>query len=146
MKKLVAAAFLFLTPLALFAQNRFDAEQFSRALSVPGLLFVIYLIYLFILTIIRSHLDHKLRTKMIEKGVPETIVEQFLQPRNRDIKAQALKWALLLAGAGAGLTIVYYTLPLNVHSVGIMAFCLALSFLGYFYYLKQSGNNSSDNK
>lgn len=148
MKKIVTGTALFLAPLALFAQgnNRLDARQFSEFLTVPGILFVIYLIWLFILTIIRWHLDHRLRSKLVEKGVSEKVVEQFLEPRNKDIKAQALKWALVLAGAGIGLTIVYYTLPLNIHSIGIMAFSISLSFLGYFYYLKQSGNNSSDIK
>jgi hypothetical protein len=141
MKKLITGAVTVFVPFVLFAQGNSPAirpDQFSEYLTVPGILFVIYLIWLFILTIIRWHLDHRLRSKLVEKGVSENIVQQFLQPRNRDIKAQALKWALVLAGAGMGLTIFYYTLPLNIHSIGIMAFCLALSFLGYFYYLKQS--------
>lgn len=142
MKKIVAGTALFLVPLALCAQpDRLNSREFSDFLTVPGILFVIYLIWLFILTIIRWHLDHRLRAKLIEKGVSETIVEQFLQPRIKDIKAQALKWALILAGVGVGLMVVYYTLPLDIHSFGIMAFSLALSFLGYFYYLKQTGAN-----
>jgi hypothetical protein len=77
---------------------------------------------------------------MVEKGVSENVVERFLQPTNRDVKSMAIKWFLILAGIGVGLTVISFSMPLGIHSLAIMAFSLALSFLGYFYFIKQSGN------
>jgi hypothetical protein len=54
---------------------------------------------------------------------------------NRNVN---IKWFAVLTGLGAGLTIIYYTLPFGIHSLAIMAFCIAASFLAYFFFLKYS--------
>jgi hypothetical protein len=74
--------------------------------------------------------------KMIDKGVSDKVVEQFLKPNRKDVKSQAIKWFLVLAGIGVGLTFTSIFLPVGVHSVAIMAFSLGLSFFVYYTYLK----------
>jgi Zn-dependent protease with chaperone function len=76
----------------------------------------------------------------VDKGVPENIASSILQTNSKESRHINIKWFALLAGIGAGLTIVNYTLPLGIHSLAIMMFSISLSFLGYFFYLKLSGN------
>lgn len=82
--------------------------------------------------------DHRLKSKLIEKGVPENVVVQFLQTASNDSKTQAMKWFLVLTAIGLALTIINFTEPLGFHSVAIMAFCIALSFLGYYFFLRKT--------
>ena len=142
MKKLLAAAIIFFTPFALRAQEdlrlgggiKIDREY----VRIIATVFVLYLIITFIITIIKSILDFRLKSKMVDKGVSDTVVEQFLQPQNRDAKTQAIKAFLILAGIGVGLTAISFTIPIGIHSFAIMAFSIALSFLGYFLYIRKS--------
>jgi hypothetical protein len=97
----------------------------------------------FILAIIKTILDFRLKSKMVDKGVSDKVVEQFLQPQNRDAKTQAIKAFLILAGIGVGLTAINFTSPIGIHSFAIMAFSIALSFLGYFYFIKRSEADSA---
>jgi hypothetical protein len=136
MKKISMIFLLSCSPFALLAQNS-EGEVVREFLHIGAVLLAVYMLYSIIIVIIKTSLDHKLKSKMVEKGVSENVAEQFLRPRNTDITAQAFKWALMLAGAGVGLTLVYYTLPVDIHSIAIMAFSLAFSFLMYFLYLKK---------
>jgi len=143
MKKIASLIMVFTTPFVLNAQQNFNL---GNGINVPDEVFkicasilVLYLIITFIIAIIRSFLDFRLKSKMVDKGVSEKVVDQFLQP-SRDSKAQAIKAFLILASIGIGLGIINYTLPFGFHSIAIMAFSLSIAFLGYFYYLKQSGN------
>ena len=140
MKKITTLVMIFSTPFILQAQSRnlgngifVDDEVFKVSASI----LVLYLFITFILAIIRSFLDFRLKSKMVDKGVSEKIVDQFLQP-GKDSKAQAIKAFLILAATGIGLAIINYTLPLGFHSIAILAISLSLAFLGYFYFLKQS--------
>ena len=83
-------------------------------------------------------MDNRLKARMIEKGVSDKVVEQLLQPDGKDVKGQAMKSFLLLSGIGLGLTIINFFLPIGIHSIAIMSFSIALSFLGYYYFLKRS--------
>jgi len=141
MKKTITIAIILFGPLAINAQNYVmpDGRNFSREfIDIPAIILVVYLISTVILTIIKLILDHRLKSRMIEKGVSENVAEQFLQPTNKDSKNLAVKWFLILTGIGIGLTMICFFLPIGIHSVAIMAFSIALSFLGYFYFLKQS--------
>lgn len=112
----------------------------SELIKIGASILVLYLLTVFILSIIRTILDYRLRSKMVEKGVSDQVVEQFLRPGNKDAKTQAIKSFLLFLGIALGLTIINFTLPFGIHSIAIMAFSISLGFLVYFYYLKNSGN------
>lgn len=150
MKKRIIFAIVLLAPMALSAQDNYhftEGSSFSRQLfEIPAVLAGAYIFVYFIITIIKLILDNRLKFKMIEKGVPDKVVEQILQPTRTNAKSQALKWALILAGTGLGLGFVSATRPFGIHSIAIVSFCLALSFLGYFSYIKRSENNNKESK
>jgi hypothetical protein len=143
MKKIITIAAIICAPFLLNAQDSMrlpDGRYISRELlNIPAVLLVVYLLSTFILNILKWILDYRLKSKLVDKGVSETVVGQFLRPAKSDARTQSIKSALVLFGLAAGLIIVNYTLPLGIHSIAIMAFCLAAAFLGYFYYLRQSG-------
>ena len=141
MKKLIAAAIIFFTPFVLHAQDIQFGDRIQikdEYVRIIAGIFVLYLVITFLITIIKSILDFRLKSKMVDKGVSDTVVEQFLQPQNKDAKTQAIKAFLILAGIGVGLTAIYFTIPLGIHSFAIMAFSIALSFLGYFFFIRRS--------
>jgi len=144
MKKRLSFSIVLLMPLVLSAQDNYhfsEGNSFSRQLfEIPATLLGAYIFVYFIISIVRLILDNRLKFKMIEKGVSDKVVEQILQPTRTDASGQALKWFLVLAGLGIGLGIVSATRPFGIHSIGIIAFFLALSFLGYFLYMKRSEN------
>lgn len=141
MKKILSAVSIVLLPFLSLAQDmNFGNETrvSSEFIRIAAMILVLYLLISFILTIIRSFLEFRLKSKMIDKGVTDKVVEQFLQPGSRDIKTQAIKAFLLLAGIGVGLTAISLTLPVGIHSFAIMAFSLAASFLGYYFFILRS--------
>ena len=144
MKKRLLIAIILFAPFAGNAQSLYEmpnGRTFSRQLfEIPSMMLIFYLITVFILTIIKLILDHRLKMKMIDKGVSDKLAEQFLQPNKKDDKIRTIKWFFVLAGIGVGLTLTSIFLPVGVHSVAIMAFSLALSFIGYYKYLKRGQN------
>ncbi len=142
MKKIATLSSILLISVAANAQGDFetfrDREFNFDFLHTTGVLIGIFLFTSFFLAIIRLFLDSRLKSKMIEKGVSETVVEQFLQPTNRDSKSVAIKWFLILACIGLGLSLVNMTLPIGIHSIAIMAFSISLSFLGYYFFIKKA--------
>ena len=54
------------------------------------------------------------------------------------ILKRIFKWFAMLAGTGVGLTLVNYTMPLGVHSIAIMSFSIAASFLGYYLFIRKT--------
>jgi hypothetical protein len=83
-------------------------------------------------------MEYRLKNKIVERGIPENVASSILQTNPKEDRNTNIKWAAILAGLGAGFTIIYYTLPLGIHSLAIMAFSVAASFLSYFFFLKQS--------
>lgn len=106
--------------------------------NIGATIFVIILVMIFVLSILKRMLDYRLKNKIADKGVSEIIASSILQSDSKEDGAINIKWFSILAGIGVGLTIVNYTLPLGIHSLAIMSFSIALSFLGYHYYLKRS--------
>ena len=106
--------------------------------AMLGTLAGMYIVVSFILAVTRSIQEYRLKSKLIEKGVSDKVVEQFLQPGPKDTRSQIIKWFMILAGLGVGLTIISMTLPLGIHSMAIMSFSIALSFLGYYFFTRKS--------
>ncbi len=138
MKKIIIIAGTIAAPIIANAQNN-EASDFDKEIfRIGATIFVVGLFMIFILGIIKRVMDYRLKNKIVEKGIPENIASSILQTNPKEDRNINIKWFSILTGLGAGLTIVYYTLPLGIHSLAIMAFCVAVSFLGYFFFLRQS--------
>ena len=145
MKKIVSIVTVLTIPFLSNAQSissLIGDQDISRSMVA---ILVLYLAGVFTLAMIKAIQDYRLKFKMMEKGVSERVIEQFLQPATRkDAKQQSIKWFLVLAAIGLGLTIVNFTLPLGIHSVAIMAFSISLSFLGYYFFIRKSDNKGNE--
>jgi hypothetical protein len=114
-----------------------SGDVFEDVFNISATIFVVILVMIFILSILKRMLDYRLKNKIADKGVSEIIASSILQSDTREDGAINMKWFSILAGIGIGLTIINYTLPLGIHSLAIMSFSIALSFLGYHYYLQR---------
>ena len=97
---------------------------------------VIGLLVLLAIYLTKFILEYRLKNKIIDRGISEQLAASILEKNNSSKKDDSIKWVLLLTGIGTGLIVSYYTTPLNMHSLAIMAFSIASSYLGYFFYLK----------
>ena len=142
MKKILITAVLAVAPMSVYAQSfgqmSFDTEVFR--MSAP--IFAIGLFMFFILAILTRILDHRLKNKIVEKDIPENVIASLFNSDPKENRNINVKWFAILAGIGAGLTIVSYTLPLGIHSLAIMAFSISAGFLGYFFFLKKSDEST----
>lgn len=143
MKKVLTVAMAFFGVIAANAQGGYTSMEDSingEVFRVCATIFVVLAFMVFILAIIKRILEYRLKNKIVDKGIPENIVSSILQTNTSESGNMNIRWFAILAGLGAGLTIVNYTLPLGIHSLAIMSFCIAISFLGYFFYLKKTGS------
>jgi len=91
-------------------------------------------IYIFI----KLLLDNRIKNKLLDKGAPDDLARQLLQPAIKNDKTAAIKWICILTGLGIGLLIADYTQPFGIHSLAIMCLSLAASLLGYFAFIRYS--------
>jgi hypothetical protein len=138
MKKMISLGIMMATPILAMAQPVNAPEIDKDIFNICASIFVVGLFMIFILTILKRIMDYRIKNKIVEKGVPENIVSSILETHPAENRNINIKWFAILAGIGAGLTLIYYTLPLGIHSLAIMFFCVAASFLGYFFFLKYS--------
>lgn len=135
MKKLITTVTVLHAVIAANAGDGYNEEIFQICAAI----FVMLAVMAFILAFLKKILEHRLKNKILDKGIPENLVTSLLQtdtPRNE--KHVNIKWFAILAGIGAGLLLVYYTKPLDIHSLAIMAFSISLGFLGHYLFLKNS--------
>ena len=137
MKKIITTVFVVLGMFVANAQenNGIDHDIFEAC----AVIFVILAIMFFILAILKRIFEYRLKNKIVEKGIAENIASSILQTTPDEGIHTNIKWFAILAGLGAGLMIVNYTQPLGIHSLAIMAFSISFSFLGYYFFIKQSG-------
>ncbi len=138
MKKIIKATILLLAPLAINAQGEYNPEN-AKIFEICATLFAVILFMAFLLAILKWILEHRLKNKIIDKGVSEHLVASVLQTTTKESGNANIKWFAILAGIGAGLMIVNYTLPLGFHSLAIMFFSTSASFLGYYLFVKKTG-------
>jgi hypothetical protein len=142
MKKIITTLTVLLAAFAVNAQDdknpgrymQIDDEVFRISASI----FVLSLFMIFILTILKRFFEYRLKNKIVDKGISENIASSILRTNVTDDRHINIKWFAILAGIGAGLTIINYTQPLGIHSLAIMAFSISLSFLGYYIFTRQS--------
>lgn len=92
---------------------------------------------LLVVALTKLILTNKIKNKIIDKGIPEQLAISILEKNSTNKKDESIKWTLILLGIGIGCIICFYTLPLHIHSLAIMAISIAASQLGYFFYLKK---------
>jgi drug/metabolite transporter (DMT)-like permease len=141
MKKIASILIIMISPLVASAQDRFLGYDFRLNMEVfrtCSIIFLIALVMIFVLSVLKRFLEFRIKNKIIERGVNENLVSSILKPNTREDGSVNFKWFSMLAGMGIGLTMVNYTLPLGIHSLAIMSFSMAASFLGYHYFLKRA--------
>jgi len=137
MKKLTKTILMLLAPFVIYAHDGdpvIDGEIFRTGAAI----LVVILFMAFFLAIMKWILENRLKNKIIDKGVSENLVASVLQTATKENGNANIKWFAILAGIGAGLTIVNFTLPLGIHSLAIMFFSTAASFLGYYFFIKKT--------
>jgi len=142
MKKIITFVPAGFVAMAVNAQDnypRINDGMSEEVFRICATIFVVLAFMVFILAILKGIFEYRLKQKIVDKGIPENIISFLLKDKGEGRNIN-IKWFAILAGLGAGLTIVNYTLPLGIHSLAIMTFSIAFSFLGYFFYLKKSGN------
>lgn len=153
MKKLFVSIFSFTSIAIVFGQDAISkipappqlsmddeiAHSLENYSSIEILLplFAIALVVTMAIQITRYVLDYRLKNKIIDRGISEQIASSLLEKSVTDKKEDSIKWAFLLLGLGGGLTVAYQTMPLDIHSLAIMAFSLGLSYLAYYLYLRK---------
>jgi hypothetical protein len=137
MKKIITTVVATIGIITVHAQGN---SEFDRSnINTIAAIFVMLAIMGFILAIIKKIIDYRLKNKIVDKGISENIASSILQTTPHEGINANIKWFAILAGIGAGLMIVNYTKPLGFHSVAIMAFSISLSFLGYYFFIRQAG-------
>lgn len=141
MKKTILLAMISPLPFVSNAQQNFSENNVHlnmEVVRIASTILVIVLVMIFVLSLLKRMLEYRIKNKIADKGIPESLASSILQPNTKEDGSVNFKWFSILAGMGAGLTIVNYTLPLGIHSLAIMSFSIAASFLGYHYFLKRS--------
>ena len=143
MKKIITTIPVIFFAFTVNSQDNNNLQQNTQldheVFNICATIFVVALFMIFILTILKRVLEYRLKNKIVEKGIVENVASSILQTGTNENRHINIKWFAILAGMGAGLTIVNYTQPLGIHSLAIMAFSISLSFLGYYFFIKQSG-------
>ena len=138
MKKLIAIATVCSVSFTAKAHDG-DFEMNEEMLQVAAAIFVVGMFMYFIINIMKRILEHRLKNKIVDKGISESIAQSLLATRPEDSKNANIKWFAILAGIGLGLMGVTLTRPFGFHSLAIMAFSISLSFLGYYFFTRNSG-------
>jgi hypothetical protein len=139
MKKFLTLAAILFTSTVAFAQEDkeplINRQLIFDVLNICAIVTVIYLLSNWILQMMKTNLDYRLKSKILEKEPADNIVVQLVRPYKKDNEngKTILQWFFILAGIGAGFTIINFTRPFGVHSLAIMAFCIAAGFAGYYY-------------
>jgi len=139
MKKIIAIATVCSVS---FTANAHDSDVVynEEILQVAAAIFVVGMFMYFIIDILRRIFEHRLKNKIVDKGISENIAQSILATRKpEDNRYANVKWFAILASIGLGLTFVNYTQPIGFHSLAIMAFSISLSFLGYYLFTKNAG-------
>lgn len=138
MKKPLFFLCVFVISCTANAQNTPASVVNEDIFNIIASIFTLALVMIFFLTVMKRVLDHRIKKRIVEKGIPESIASAVLQSNSKEDGNSNIKWFAILTGIGIALTIIHYTLPLGIHSLAIMAFCVAGSFLGYFFFIRYS--------
>jgi len=140
MKKVITIIAAGLVSFTVNAQGDFDMEFRPEVFRSVVAIFVVGMFMYFIINIMKRIFEHRLKNKIVDKGISENIAQSILATQSsEENKYSNVKWFAILAGIGLGFTGVNYTQPLGFHSLAIMAFSISLSFLGYYLFTRSAG-------
>jgi drug/metabolite transporter (DMT)-like permease len=143
MKKILAITSTSLLGYTVSAQDNGShvyLQYNSDMFEICATIFVVGMFMFFIINVMKRIFEHRLKNKIVDKGISENIAQSILATQTpEDNKYANIKWFAILAGIGLGLTGVNYTQPLGFHSLAIMAFSISLSFLGYYLFTRNVG-------
>jgi hypothetical protein len=144
MKKTILAVAILASSIAAVAQDEhgplIDRGLIFDVVNMCGIILIIYLISAFILQLLRQNFDYRLKSKIVEKGTDEHIVDKLVQPEKKDQRNILLQWFCTLTGIAIGFLIMNFTQPFGLHSLAIMAFSVAAG-LGVYYLLSKRSKN-----
>jgi hypothetical protein len=100
------------------------------------ILFISFLIFM-LSSLVKYFLDVRLKNKLIDRGMSEQLLAYLSSKNGQEKQNETIKLAILFCGIGTGLTMIYFTAPVHIHSLAIMAFSLGVSYLAYFFYLRR---------
>ncbi len=142
MKKILTITSASLLGFTVNAQNNdpYYFMQYNRDIfETCAVIFVVGMFMFFIMAVMKKIFEHRLKNKIVDKGISESVAHSILETKSADENKNAnIKWFSILAGIGIGLTGVNYTQPLGFHSLAIMAFSISLSFLGYYFFTRSA--------
>ena len=140
MKKIISILALMLSSFAVSAQDQqtklIQGYYMTEVFRTVSIIITIIIFMIFVITLLKMFFDNRLKHKIVEKGIQESVTASLLQTTPKNDQQSTIKWACLLGGLGAGLFIVNYTQPLGIHSIGIMALSLSASFIIYYFLIK----------
>jgi len=141
MKSIIIVTALLFYSIAAKAQTYYlfprDRNMTTELMRSTVAIIVLYIISAFLLALIRIILNHRLKNKMLEKGVPVEVIANMLPRKNEQIIA--IKWVSVLIAISVGFLIISF-LPPGIHSIIIMTVCVALGFLGFYLWAKRLNN------
>ena len=144
MKKTILALAILVSSVAAFAQDDhaplIDRGLVFDVINMCGIILTIYLISAFILQLLRQNFDYRLKSKIIEKGTDEHIVDKLVQPEKKDKLNTVLQWFCTLTGIAVGFLIMTFAQPFGLHSLAIMAFSVAAGLGVYYIFSRRSKN------
>src|SRR4029078_6291085 len=88
MKKIITTVTLLFGAIAANAGDGFNNQVFSACAGI----FIIITLLGFILSFLKQILEHRLKNRILDKGIPENLVTTLLQPKNVDEKNANIKW------------------------------------------------------
>jgi hypothetical protein len=135
-KALIVIAFVG-SSVAAFAQDKpeplVNRDLIFDVIHICAILTITYLIASFILQLFRGSFDFRLKSKMLDRQTDENIVGKIVQSDRTNPLAAVLQWVCVLASVGIGFLLIELTEPFGLHSLAIMALCVAAG-LGLYYY------------
>jgi hypothetical protein len=129
---------IILLPLFTCAQSPGYSNQ---EFFIVANLIVLAIVAAFVIKIVKLIFETRLKNKIIDKGVSESIAASVLKSGYKEESNSNIKWFCLLASVAAGLTAVHYTMPLGIHSLAIMSFSISVGFLLNYLLGKYSSIN-----
>jgi hypothetical protein len=130
--------------IAVYAQDKpeplINREFIFDLIHIIAVLLIIYLISSFIIQLVRSNFDFRLKSKIVERQTQDPVLTQLVQPDKPNSFNSILQWICALAGVGIGFLIIEMTEPYGLHSLAIMALCVAAGLIVYYFIAKRPKN------